>query len=34
LTLTEAGVGPGAADGLRPLTQEWLAARLMIGPHP
>src|SRR5579863_4611775 len=33
LTLTEAGVGPGAADGLRPLTQEWLAARLMIGPH-
>lgn len=34
LALTEAGVGPGAADGLQPMTQEWLTARLMIGPHP
>src|SRR5579863_264692 len=33
LALTEAGVGPGAADGLRPMTLEWLTARLMIGPH-
>lgn len=33
LALTEAGVGPGAADGLQPMTQEWLTARLMIGPH-
>jgi flagellar biosynthesis protein FlhF len=31
LTLTEAGVGPGAADGLQPITAEWLAARLMTG---
>lgn len=30
LTLTEAGVGPGAADGLRPLTPEFLAGRLTI----
>lgn len=29
LTLTEAGVGPGAADGLVPLTPEFLAARLL-----
>jgi flagellar biosynthesis protein FlhF len=35
LPLTEAGVGPGAADGLVPLTAAFLAARLMqIGtPH-
>jgi len=33
LALTEAGVGPGAADGLQPITQEWLTARLMNGPH-
>ena len=31
LALTEAGVGPGAADGLVPLTAAFLAARL-IGP--
>jgi len=31
LVLTEAGVGPGAADGLRPLTPEWLAERLTTG---
>ena len=31
LALTEAGVGPGAADGLQPITPEWLAARLMTG---
>lgn len=30
LTLTEAGVGPGAADGLRPLTPDYLAGRLTI----
>jgi flagellar biosynthesis protein FlhF len=30
LTLTEAGVGSGAADGLRPLTPEFLADRLTI----
>jgi hypothetical protein len=29
--LTEAGVGPGAADGLRPITPEWLAERLTTG---
>ncbi len=32
LTVTEAGVGPGAADGLRPLTPELLASRLTIPP--
>jgi len=32
LTLTEAGIGPGAADGLRPLTPEFLASRLSIPP--
>jgi flagellar biosynthesis protein FlhF len=34
--LTEAGVGPGAADGLRPLTPAVLAERLMAAPgyHP
>ena len=30
--LTEAGVGPGAADGLRPLTPAFLAERLHAGP--
>jgi flagellar biosynthesis protein FlhF len=29
LTLTEAGTGPGAADGLTHLTPDWLAARLL-----
>jgi flagellar biosynthesis protein FlhF len=33
LALTEGGVGPGAADGLLPLTPEWLAARLLTGVH-
>jgi flagellar biosynthesis protein FlhF len=33
LTLTEAGVGPGAADGLIPLTPDWLAARLLAIPR-
>ncbi|MFT8242859.1 GTP-binding protein [Roseomonas sp. BN140053] len=28
LALSEAGTGPGAADGLTPLTPDWLAARL------
>ena len=31
LALTEAGVGPGAADGLLPITPAWLAARLLSG---
>ena len=31
LQLTEAGVGPGAADGLLPITPAWLAARLLTG---
>jgi flagellar biosynthesis protein FlhF len=31
LALAEAGVGPGAADGLLPITPAWLAARLMTG---
>ncbi len=31
LVLTEAGIGPGAADGLRPITPEWLAERLKTG---
>jgi flagellar biosynthesis protein FlhF len=31
LALTEAGVGPGAADGLQPITPAWLATRLMTG---
>lgn len=30
LTLTEAGIGPGAADGLVPLTPELLAGRLAV----
>ena len=29
LALTEAGIGPGAADGLTPLTPDFLAARLL-----
>jgi flagellar biosynthesis protein FlhF len=33
LALTEAGVGPGAADGLQPITPAWLATRLMTGSH-
>jgi flagellar biosynthesis protein FlhF len=32
LALTEAGVGPGAADGLHPLTPAWLAGRLAPPP--
>lgn len=32
LTITEAGVGSGAADGLRPLTPGLLASRLTIPP--
>jgi flagellar biosynthesis protein FlhF len=31
LALTEAGIGPGAADGLQPITPEWLADRLLRG---
>jgi flagellar biosynthesis protein FlhF len=31
LALTEAGIGSGAADGLLPITPEWLAARLLTG---
>jgi flagellar biosynthesis protein FlhF len=31
LALAEAGVGPGAADGLMPMTPAWLAARLLGG---
>jgi flagellar biosynthesis protein FlhF len=34
LALTEAGVGPGAADGLQPITPEWLAIRLLAIPGP
>jgi len=33
LALTEAGTGPGAADGLTPITPVWLAARL-LAPRP
>ena len=33
LALTEAGVGPCAADGLQPITPEWLAARLLAIPR-
>ena len=32
LALTEAGVGPGAADGLHPITAAWLARRLLATP--
>ena len=31
LALTEAGTGPGVADGLSPLSPEWLARRLEQG---
>jgi len=31
LSLTEAGTGPGVADGLHPLSPEWLARRLEQG---
>lgn len=34
LTLTEAGIGPGAADGLVPLTPAFLAARLQQTGKP
>jgi flagellar biosynthesis protein FlhF len=37
LVLTEAGTGPGVADGLSPLSPEWLARRLEQGwsaPQP
>jgi flagellar biosynthesis protein FlhF len=33
LALTEAGIGPGAADGLLPITPAWLATRLLTGMH-
>ncbi len=32
LALAEAGIGPGAADGLIPLTPDWLAHRLLHPP--
>jgi flagellar biosynthesis protein FlhF len=32
LALTVAGVGPGAADGLQPVTPAWLARRLLATP--
>jgi flagellar biosynthesis protein FlhF len=32
LAMAEAGIGPGAADGLVPMTPEFLAARLMQSP--
>lgn len=32
--LTEAGVGPGAADGLRAMTPAWLAERLQAAQYP
>ena len=31
LALTEAGIGPGVADGLLPITPAWLAARMLSG---
>ena len=34
LALAEAGVGPGAADGLLPMTPDWLARRLAQVPAP
>jgi flagellar biosynthesis protein FlhF len=34
LALAEAGIGPGAADGMIPLTPVWLAERLMAGTGP
>ena len=33
LALSEVGIGPGAADGLVPITPEWLARRLLETPH-
>jgi flagellar biosynthesis protein FlhF len=33
LALTEAGIGPNAADGLLPITPGWLAARLLATPR-
>ncbi len=33
LALTEAGIGAGAADGLVPLTAQFLAKRLLEIPH-
>ncbi len=33
LALAEAGIGPGAADGLLPISPAWLAARLLTGSH-
>jgi flagellar biosynthesis protein FlhF len=33
LALAEAGIGPGAADGMAPMTPALLAARLLDGPH-
>jgi flagellar biosynthesis protein FlhF len=33
LALSEAGVGPDAADGLLPITPGWLAARLLAPPR-
>jgi flagellar biosynthesis protein FlhF len=34
LALAEAGIGPGAADGLLPITPAWLAGRLLAIPGP
>lgn len=34
LALTEAGIGPGAADGLLSITPDWLADRLLATPRP
>jgi flagellar biosynthesis protein FlhF len=34
LALTEAGIGAEAADGLAPITPDWLAARLQQGAMP
>ena len=33
LALSEVGIGAGAADGLIPITPEWLAERLLETPH-
>jgi flagellar biosynthesis protein FlhF len=33
LALTEAGIGPNAADGLLPITPAWLARRLLAHPR-
>jgi flagellar biosynthesis protein FlhF len=33
LALTEAGIGPGAADGMLPITPEFLATRLLQNPR-